>query len=167
LRQALSLIGEFLKGRDWPAQKAQALLQFGYSSGQLLRPIRRRPRQPCPQPAQRAKQHQNEDYGRNPPRQTNPLKRSHRRLQHEAEHEGEHDREDDLGCHITGGKHRHEKEAAEKYRLDIRRYRQIVFVSTRSSRRRGGRGAVSCLSAREQFEFFYRRHRQVSCNVDH
>src|ERR1700732_4442278 len=36
LRQALGPIGEFLEGRNRPAQKAEALLQFGNPSGQLL-----------------------------------------------------------------------------------------------------------------------------------
>jgi hypothetical protein len=71
----------------------------------------------------------------------------------QAEHEGKHD----FGCHITGGKHREKKKAAQKHRIDIRRYGQIVFVSS-SSGRCGGRGAVSCLSAREQFELVYYRH---------
>ena len=78
-----------------------------------------------------------------------PFERSHRRVQHEAEHEGEHDGQDDFGCDITGGKHPQKKEAAQKHRLDIRRYRQIVFLGSRSSGRRGRRGTVSRPTARE------------------
>jgi hypothetical protein len=93
-----------------------------------------------------------------PSRQMYPFERSHRRLQHEAEHEGEHDGQDDLGCDITGGKHPWKKQAAQKHRIDIRRYRQIVFFGSRNSGRHGGRGTVGVLTAREQFEFVYRGH---------
>jgi hypothetical protein len=41
-----------------------------------------------PQPAKCAEQHQNDERGRNPVRQMNPLKRSHPWLQHQVEHEG-------------------------------------------------------------------------------
>jgi hypothetical protein len=58
-----------------------------------------------------------------------PREPPHCGLQHEAEHEGKHDRQDDLGCHKTGGKHCEKKKAAQKHRIDIRRYGQIVFVS--------------------------------------
>jgi hypothetical protein len=55
-------------------------------------------------------------------------------------------------------KHREKKKTAQKHRIDIRWYGQILLVSDRSSKRRGGQGRVSCLSARKQFEFRYRRH---------
>jgi hypothetical protein len=93
-----------------------------------------------------------------PARQMDPLGRSHRRLEYKAQHEGEDDRQDDLGCHITGCKHRQNKEAAQKYRIDIRWYRRIVFVSSRSNDRRVGQGTVSCVSARSQLEFGYCCH---------
>ena len=83
-----------------------------------------------------------------------PLKRTHRRLQNKAEREGEHDRQDDLGGDITGGKHRDEKEAAEKYCIDIRWDGQIVFVGARTVRWRV-RSRGSRVASPKQVEFCY------------
>jgi ParB family chromosome partitioning protein len=135
-RHALGLLREFLESGNRPAQKAEALLQFGNPSGQFLSPTGGRPRQSRPQPAKRAEEQKDEENGGNPARNTDPLEHSHRRLQYEAEHKGEHDRQKDLGSHITGRQHREKKKATQKYRLDIRWYGQIVFVSGRRRRRR-------------------------------
>jgi hypothetical protein len=55
-RQTLGLICKFLEGSNRPAQKAEALLQFGNPSGQFLRPIGGRSRQRRPQRAKRAEE---------------------------------------------------------------------------------------------------------------